>query len=150
MIRALQDFMTCIYTPNKKMDNYVVYKNRTDSMVLNFSNDNKKYTLLEFYFTGCSGCVEQMNYMKDSMPKDVAQKLNVVIISTDKKSIFEKSKAWYREKEYPWKRYWDWESANINQITINWDLFPNSLLIDPDGKIIAKNADFNTISDFFK
>ncbi|MEO7210379.1 MAG: redoxin domain-containing protein [Chitinophagaceae bacterium] len=143
-------YFKSIYTPNKKIDNYIVYKNRTDPMLLNFSNDNNKYTLLEFYFTGCSGCVEQMNYMKDSTPADIAKKLNIVIISTDKKSIFEKSKAWYQEKQYPWKRYWDWESANIDQITINWDSFPNNLFIDANGRIIAKNADFKTISDFFK
>ncbi len=142
-------YFKSIYTSNKKIDNYIVYKNRTDQMLLNFSNGNNKYTLLEFYFTGCSGCVEQMNYMKDSTPADILKKLNVVIISTDEKSIYEKSKVWYEKKEYLWKRYWDWESANIDQITVNWDSFPNNLLIDPEGKIIAKNADFKTISDFF-
>ena len=135
------------YSPNLKIENYQVFNNENKNVSLNFLN--KKYTLLEFWFKGCTGCVEEFNLMKDLYTKDLSARLNIIAISIDNKQRYKESLEYWKNSHYPWPNYWDWDGVNIEKYSTLL-YFPTNLLIDSSGIIIGKDIDFETIDQFFK
>jgi peroxiredoxin len=136
-----------LYAPGKKLADYSVYTKNKKLVKLNFTNDENKYTFLEFWFKGCVGCQEELDKIKGTYSESLRKKLNIISISTDSGKYFEPSRKYIQKQKVLWKNYWDWEAESIKRFTFIY-AYPSNLLINSSGNIIAKNVDFSEIDEF--
>jgi thiol-disulfide isomerase/thioredoxin len=138
-----------LYKPNKRLENYIVYTSKKQPTQLNFENTRNRYTLLDFWALGCEPCLVGMEKMKQKYSKELKKKLDLITVNINQQDYFENGLKYIKEKEFPWKNYWDWDSNNIVKYVF-FSYIPYNLLIDSSGKIIGENVDFNTINRFLK
>ena len=135
------------YAPNKKISNYLVFNDKKKPVQLNFVNKENKYTLLEFWFKGCIGCLEQLQEMKASYSESLRKKLTIISINTSPKELFNESLLYIKKQNISWKNYWDYDEESIKKYTDIY-IYPSNLLINSSGKIVGKDLDFSTINEF--
>ncbi|KMQ68469.1 hypothetical protein ACM39_08130 [Chryseobacterium sp. FH2] len=112
------------------------------------SSLGKKYTLVDFWFSYCKPCLEDIpKYHKlYSMYKDKG--LEIISISTDRTEDMEK---WYKvvaEKELNWQQYLD--ENGIKSKFYNINSFPTTFLLDSEGIIIKKNISPEELEKFLE
>lgn len=93
-----------------------------------------KYTLVEFWFSGCAPCIAQFNSLKPIYRKYNAKGFDIVAISIDKvesKNIYRKL---IKINQYKWKQIWDIDGSKTNSIGV--DKFPTSFLLNSIGQIV--------------
>src|SRR5690606_29268792 len=80
----------------------------------NFSLENEqlelpkaKYTFIDFWFSRCRPCLEQMPHVISLYDQHHAKGFNVMGISTDKTANIDLWKKRIIEKNIPWKNYLD-------------------------------------------
>ncbi|OIV40459.1 TlpA family protein disulfide reductase [Flavobacterium johnsoniae] len=99
---------------------------------------DSKYTLIEFWFSRCRPCLEQLPSLKKIYNRYYAKSFNIIAISTDKtQNVVPYWQKRIVEYEIPWKNYLD-ENAVIaaREKIIS---FPTNFLIDKDHNVIKKN-----------
>ncbi|MDR2274963.1 MAG: AhpC/TSA family protein [Sphingobacterium sp.] len=116
------------------------------AFVLKDQNDNDvslaqfkgKYVFLDFWASWCGPCREEFPFIKKAYAKYKSKNFEVIGISTDKNHS-----AWIKainSLELPWQLLID-NSGNkaiaLSKYAVS--VLPTSFLIDPDGKIIAKD-----------
>ena len=98
---------------------------------------NRKYTLIDFWFSHCGPCIAQFPMMRNLYAKYKNAGFEVVGISIDKT---EDKRAWLdaiSKHKLEWKQYWDIDGKEAKRFFIN--LYPTNLLLDNEGRIIKKN-----------
>ena len=98
---------------------------------------NRKYTLIDFWFSGCGPCIAQFPMMRNLYAKYKNAGFDVVGISIDKMA---NKRAWLdaiSKHKLEWKQYWDIDEKEVNKFLIV--SYPTNFLLDNDGKIIRKN-----------
>lgn len=98
---------------------------------------NNKYTLIEFWFSGCLPCIAQFNSLKDIYLKYRTKGLEIIAISIDGKKDIKQYKRVLRLNNYPWKQVLD--TAGLKASSLNIFAYPTSYLLDMRGKIISEN-----------
>jgi AhpC/TSA family len=96
-----------------------------------------KYTQVEFWVTTCDICKAQKDTLEIAWRKHQEQGFRVVGINLNERK--EDLLAFLAEQKLPWPNAWDPDPAHKVASRLNIDFIPTSLLIGPDGKIIALN-----------
>ena len=106
---------------------------------VNFDNLKGKYVLVDFWASWCSPCRKSFPHMREVYQKYKGDKFEIYSISID-----EDKNAWLKavkEENNPWLQSLD--TKNISQKGFAVTGVPSTFLIDPQGKIIAKEVGFD-------
>ncbi|KAF2332267.1 TlpA family protein disulfide reductase [Flavobacterium ginsenosidimutans] len=98
-----------------------------------------EYTLIDFWFSRCRPCLEELPKWIDLYEKYNSRGLNIISISTDKtenvKNYWQKRVV---EKKIPWKNYLDENATFATKEKIV--SFPTNYLLNNKGEVIKKNV----------
>lgn len=94
----------------------------------------EKYTLVDFWFSYCGPCLEQMPKYKELYSKYKEKGFEIINISTDRTKDVGKWKKVIKEKGLNWVHYLDENGLKTKYYNIN--KFPSNFLLDSSGKII--------------
>lgn len=97
-----------------------------------------EYTLIDFWFSRCRPCLEEIPQWIDLYERYNSKGLNIIGISTDKTENVEPY--WQKriiEKKIPWKNYLDENAVFASKEKIF--LFPTNYLLNSKGEVIRKN-----------
>lgn len=109
---------------------------------------NKKYTLIELWFSKCRPCIEQIPAMKAIYNKFGSSGFNIIGISVDQTKNLDFWKRLIIEKEIPWKQYVDENAVLIYKENIF--SFPANFLLNDKGEVIKKNIEPEELDNFLK
>ncbi len=117
----------------------------------NFKNKytkNIKYTLVEFWYSGCGPCIAQFNSLKSVYNKFNKQGFEIVAISIDGKKTLNKYKKILKLNNYPWKQILD--IGGKRATSINIQKYPSSFLLNKKGEIISIDIKPEALHDYLK
>ncbi len=98
---------------------------------------NKKYTLIDFWFSHCFSCISQFGELKALFKKYNKNALDIISISVDESAQIDDWKSAISKYDLPWKECLDLGGREAQRLSIQE--FPTNLLLDKSGKIIATN-----------
>lgn len=108
---------------------------------------NSKFTLIDFWFSRCRPCLEQLPSLKDIYFKHNPRGFNIIGISTDKtENIVNYWQKRIIEKEIPWKNYLDKNGTIATKEKIF--SFPTNFLLNEKGIVIKKNINPEELEKF--
>jgi peroxiredoxin len=96
-----------------------------------------KYVLVDFWASWCVPCLQEMPVLKEAYARYKNKSFEIIGISLD-----EDKKAWLNTIDHlkmNWIQLSDYEGHNAASYTYHVSAIPHTLLIDPQGTIIAKN-----------
>lgn len=102
-------------------------------------NKNKKYTLIDFWFSHCFPCISQFGDLKNLFAEYSKKGLDIISISVDDSSHINDWKNVIAKFKLPWKQYLDLNGKAANRLSIHE--FPTNFLLEKSGKIIATNIE---------
>ncbi|MEO9022389.1 MAG: TlpA disulfide reductase family protein [Ginsengibacter sp.] len=106
---------------------------------VDFADLKGKYVLIDFWASWCSPCRQSFPHMREVYKKYKSDKFEIYSISID-----ESKAAWLKavkEENNPWLQSLD--TKNISQKGFAVTGVPSTFLIDPQGKIVAKEVGFD-------
>ncbi len=109
---------------------------------------DKKYLLIDFWYSDCGPCLREMPTYRPVYDKFKSSGFEIVSISIDKKKDIRNWKRVIAEEGFNWKHYLDLgglEAKKMNIIS-----YPTTYLIDTKGKVIEKNIDVQKLEEFLK
>lgn len=98
---------------------------------------NKKYTLVDFWFSYCQPCLREIPIYKELYQGYKDKGFNIISISTDRKKDVENWKKVIKINNILWENFLD-ENGNISK-KYNINKFPTNFLLDFEGKIIKRD-----------
>lgn len=136
------------YLLHNKIPTLIVQDAKDRNVRLNFERGDGSYTLVEFWWVGCKGCISLMKVMKEKYYASVSNKVRVVSVSTDSRKIKPQSVKKLQELAIPWEAYWDFDAKQFSKHALLY-VYPTNLLIDDKGYIVGKDVDISTLPSFF-
>ncbi|RZJ47744.1 MAG: TlpA family protein disulfide reductase, partial [Chryseobacterium sp.] len=128
----------------KEASLFQVGKKFPHSKIKNVSNPNvefsipkAKYTLVDFWFSSCKPCLEQMPNYVELYAQYRAKGFEIVGVSTDQTQYKNNLISTIQKFKIPWNNYWDENGKQSSDWTIT--SFPTNYLLDEEGKILVKN-----------
>lgn len=128
----------------KEASLFQVGKKFPHSKIKNVSNPNvefsipkAKYTLVDFWFSSCKPCLEQMPNYVELYAQYRAKGFEIVGVSTDQTQYKNNLTSTIQKFKIPWNNYWDENGKQSSDWTIT--SFPTNYLLDEEGKILVKN-----------
>ena len=113
-----------------------------------FSSLGPKYTLIDFWFSSCKPCLEQIPVYKKIYTKYKNDGFEIINISSDRTEDISKWKKLITEKELNWVHFLDENGVLTRHYSIN--KYPTSFLLDSEGKIIKKDSTPEELERFLK
>jgi len=93
-----------------------------------------KYTLVDFWFSGCGPCIRKFNELKETYKEFHNKGFNIVAISSDRKESLPEYERIIKKYQYTWDQVLDVDGVKTKAINIH--IFPSTFLLDSQGKII--------------
>ena len=109
-------------------------------------NSGAEYTLVDFWFTHCEPCKEQLPGFKKLYHTYHKKGLEIIGISTDQKQYVADWKKMITDKDLNWPQYIDVDGTRSHGMGIN--AFPRNYLLDKDGRIIKINISTDELEHF--
>jgi thiol-disulfide isomerase/thioredoxin len=109
-----------------------------------FSLPKAEYTLVDFWFSSCKPCLEQMPNYVQLYSEYKSKGFEIVGIATDQKQYKNNLEITIQKFKIPWNNYWDEDGKQSSDWTIT--SFPTNYLLDKDGNIVAKNISEKELS----
>ena len=106
---------------------------------------NNKFTLVDFWYSGCSPCRAQFNRLKDLYKQFHTKGFEIVGISVDKDTHKKEWEDSIINEKLSWKQYWDMNGKEAKRLSIHG--FPTNFLIDSTGKIIVNNISLEELEE---
>lgn len=110
------------------------------------SSFGKSYTIIDFWFSHCGPCIEQMPKYREIYSKYKDKGFEIINISTDRTKDISSWKKMIKEKELQWIHYLDENGEKSRYYNIN--TFPTNFLLDSSGKIIKKDISLADLDAF--
>lgn len=130
-----------------KLHNYKLKNIKNE--IINFNDIRlSKYTLVDFWFSYCKPCLEEMPRHKKIYDKYREKGFEYIGISTDKKQDVSNWIDTIEKKGLIWKNFLDENGKEAKENNIN--KFPTTFLIDFEGKIIKKDISSEELEIFLK
>ncbi len=107
-----------------------------------------KFTLVDFWFSGCAPCRVQFNNMKELYQQYSDNGFEIIGISVDQTKNKKDWEDTIVKDKLVWKQYWDKNGTESKKYSIN--AFPTNFLIDNTGKIIEKNISMDALNELLK
>lgn len=108
----------------------------TGNEIISLEKYKGKYVFIDFWGTWCKPCVEEIPNVKKAYNSLDSNKIQFIGIALNEPEYLKK---FIEEHEMPWPQLaYTSESDGVLK-TYNINSYPTTLLIDPSGKIIAKN-----------
>ena len=105
---------------------------------VNFNNIKlNKYTLIDFWFSHCAPCLQQMPTYKNLYDQYKSKGFEIIGISTDRTQDIENWNKIIQDKKLNWIQLLDENGTESQKYNIN--KFPTTYLLDSEGKIIKKD-----------
>lgn len=115
----------------------------TDLKKETFTLTESEYTLVDFWFSRCKPCLEQVPELINIYESYKNKGFNIIAISVDR---FENIELWNKriiEKEIPWKNYLD-ENGDFS-LSEKIISYPTNYLLDKNGIIIQRNIELKDL-----
>lgn len=112
--------------------------NDTEGKPVSLSSFRGKYILLDFWASWCAPCRQANPHIVATYTKFAGEEFDILAVSLDKskenwiKAIGDDKLTWTHVSDL---KYWQSDVAKLYNVTA----IPFNLLLDPDGKIVAKN-----------
>jgi thiol-disulfide isomerase/thioredoxin len=105
-----------------------------------------RYMLVDFWATWCAPCIKEMKHLEEIHGKYSPRSFRIVAISTD--SDAESWKRFIRTHPYPWLQLIDDNQLTSRRYRVRF--IPYNLVVDPEGKIIARNLHGKELEKFLE
>jgi peroxiredoxin len=109
---------------------------------------NSRFLLIDFWFSRCKPCLEQIPKFKYIYDNYKTKKFEIISISVDKTAFIDKWKKRIVEFDMQWKNYLDENAVIANNEKIF--SFPTNFLLNEEGEIIRKNIEPDDLEKFLK
>lgn len=109
--------------------------NSISNQSINLSSYQGRYVYLDFWGTWCAPCVAELPKLMEVYSKHSAKNFSIIGIAKDSE---EGLKKFLKDKNVPWPQIVQNTDSQIIE-DYNISSYPTTFLIDPEGKIIAKN-----------
>jgi thiol-disulfide isomerase/thioredoxin len=113
-----------------------------------FKNTNKKYFLVDFWFSHCGPCLNDFPKYKEVYKQYKDKGLEIIGISTDQTKNVNDWKKVIKEKDLLWIHFLDENGTESKKYNIN--AFPTTFLLDSEGVIIKKNISPEELENFLE
>jgi thiol-disulfide isomerase/thioredoxin len=132
------------YMPNFKAKHF-------DNSIFELNQHPNKYILLDFWGTWCNPCIALIPELKALNSVFGDKNLTIVSVAYDRKT--------QKVIDFVKKEQMNWEHVFVNQTQpdknslvekLKVTSFPTTILIAPDGKIIARNKTMNELKEILK
>lgn len=117
----------------KQMPN--IFFKSNDSLLSAVSKN--KYTLVDFWFSGCQPCLNQFEKLQEIYVHNNQKGFEIIGISTDSKEKISKWNEVIVKFNLKWIQYLDVGGVEANRLNIIG--FPTNFLLDRNGKILKKD-----------
>ncbi|MEO6406979.1 MAG: TlpA disulfide reductase family protein [Ferruginibacter sp.] len=107
-----------------------------------------KYTLIDFWFSGCQPCLEQFDTLQNIYNKNKQKGFEIIGISTDSKKNVSHWKEVILNFNLTWIQYLDAGGVEAKKLYIL--SFPTNFLLDRNGKILKKDISTDDLALFLK
>ena len=135
------------YLIHNKIPGLIVKDAKDKNVNLQFERQDSKYTLVEFWWVGCKGCISLMKEMKEKYYTAISDKVRIISVSTDSRDIKFQSIKKLNQLALPWEAYWDFDAREFSKHALLY-IYPTNLLIDDKGYVVGKDVDISTIPSF--
>ena len=108
----------------------------------------KKYTLIDFWFSYCAPCLQQMPTYKNLYDHYKSKGFEIIGISTDRTQDIENWNKVIQDKKLDWKQLLDENGIESKKYGIA--KFPTNFLLDSEGKIIKKDISPIELAEFLE
>jgi cytochrome oxidase Cu insertion factor (SCO1/SenC/PrrC family) len=123
---------------------------------LSLINSDSRYTLLEFWYTGCVYCPKSMAEIKKALSEGLSERVRVVSICTDENNISSESKTLLEKIGITWMNFWDLGAGESGRyfshlkFSEEQTVYPSNVLLDNKGRVIARMIDPEYLYEFFE
>ncbi|MDV7698210.1 TlpA family protein disulfide reductase [Chryseobacterium soli] len=134
------------------MKNSLLLSEKSKFPAFEFENKNvlsslgKKYTIIDFWFSHCQPCLEEIPIYKRLYSKYKDRGFEIINISTDRTEDIGKWERVIKGKELNWPQYLDENGVRSKFYNIN--RFPTTFLLDSKGVIIKKDISLEDLDVF--
>ncbi|MEN2436549.1 TlpA disulfide reductase family protein [Weeksellaceae bacterium A-14] len=111
-----------------------------------FNSLGKKYTLIDFWFSNCAPCIQQIPIYKRIYEKYKIKGLEIISISTDDTKYLANWKRIITEKKMDWRNLLDENGKESKKYSIT--KFPTTFLLDSEGVILQKDISPEELETF--
>lgn len=109
---------------------------------------SKKFTLVDFWFSYCKPCIEEMPKYKLIYEKYKVNGFEYIGISTDRTQDINNWKKVIEENGLVWQNLLDENGMETKKVNIN--KFPTTFLLDSEGKIVKKDISPEELDEFLE
>lgn len=112
------------------------------------SKYGQKYTLIDFWFSYCKPCIDDMPKYKQIYERHKAKGFEYIGISTDRTQDISNWKKVIAKNGLVWQNLLDENGVIAKEYNIN--KFPTTFLVDPEGKILKKDITPEELEGFLQ
>lgn len=111
-----------------------------DGKLINFSQFEGKYVLINFFATWCAPCVKEMPLIENEIWKNFKNSDDFIILSFGRGHSNEEIKKFILEKGFTFPIYSDEQKKIFNLFALSF--IPRNYIIDKDGTVIYSEGGF--------